>query len=341
MKKILLSVFIWMNIITLFAQNQADTTYTKLSDKDAQKVMNEIINKNEIKSSFLNKAVKQACTCLDSIPISGKSQKEISAKITDCIDREVNAFQMADMLMKTLSNSSKGDKVINIDLNKNNEQYVRYYRKIEEQLMDSCAKLKDMVKAENKETKYSISKNTDAQAEYNMGEKLSTRKKFNEAIPYYEKAVQIDPSFVFAWDNLAYCYRNTDQIEKAIGAYKKSLAINPYGEMPLQNLAVAYEFNKQYKEAIDAYRDYLEKYPDAVEAYYGLGRIYYIYEKDNEAGLDYFCKAYNLYVKMDSPYRVDAQKMINYIYSDMKKNKSEKKFKDILKKNNIEMSKKE
>jgi hypothetical protein len=85
----------------------------------------------------------------------------------------------------------------------------------------------------------------------------------------------------------------------------------------------------------------LDKYPDAVEAYYGLGRIYYIYEKDNETALDYFCKAYNLYVKMDSPYRVDAQKMINFIYSDMKKDKSEKKFKDILKKNNIEISKKE
>jgi tetratricopeptide (TPR) repeat protein len=141
--------------------------------------------------------------------------------------------------------------------------------------------------------------------------------------------------FVFAWDNLAICYRKTNQIDKSIEAYQQSLKINPYGEVPLQNIAVAYEYKKEYDKSIEAYQLYLKNYPDAVEAYYGIGRILFFYKNEEEEALENMCKAYNLYTKMSSPYRVDAEKVISQIYAQMKKQKKEKKFNEILKRNHL------
>ena len=54
-----------------------------------------------------------------------------------------------------------------------------------------------------------------------------------------------------------------------------------------------------------------------------------------EKALDNVCKAYNIYVKEKSPYRSDAEKVINMIYKEMKKDNKEEAFKKILKDNNI------
>jgi len=51
--------------------------------------------------------------------------------------------------------------------------------------------------------------------------------------------------------------------------------------------------------------------------------------------LDYMCKAYNIYVHDKSPYRSDAEKVINMIYTQMKKDNKEEEFNKILKDNNI------
>jgi hypothetical protein len=50
------------------------------------------------------------------------------------------------------------------------------------------------------------------------------------------------------------------------------------------------------------------------------------------------CKAYNLYIKMGSPYRTDAEKIMQLIYSELKKQGKEESFNKILKANNISNS---
>ena len=47
------------------------------------------------------------------------------------------------------------------------------------------------------------------------------------------------------------------------------------------------------------------------------------------------CKAYNLYVKQKSPYRVDAEAQISRIYLEMKKVNKTDRFNEILKENSI------
>lgn len=46
-------------------------------------------------------------------------------------------------------------------------------------------------------------------------------------------------------------------------------------------------------------------------------------------------KAYNIYVKQKSPYRTDAETLIQNVYHELKKQGKEKIFDEILKKNNI------
>ncbi len=151
----------------------------------------------------------------------------------------------------------------------------------------------------------------------------------------YEKAVEIDPEFAFAWDNIGISYRRLGDYDKALDAYNKSLAIDSTGLMPLQNIAIVYRFKKEYHKAIAAFDRLGTLDKDNPEIYFGKGQIYTAYLNDHENGLDNMCKAYNLYIQQKSPYRTDAEKIIQAIYAEMKKEGKQERFYEILKQHNI------
>ena len=82
---------------------------------------------------------------------------------------------------------------------------------------------------------------------YQKGQLDFEEKKYKEALKNYQKAVEIDKNFAFAWDNIGLCNRYLENYEDAIVAYEKSIKINPKGLMPLQNLAIVYSYKKDYK----------------------------------------------------------------------------------------------
>ncbi len=133
----------------------------------------------------------------------------------------------------------------------------------------------------------------------------------------FKKAVKKDKKFAFSCDNLGYSYRKTGKYKEAIENYKKSLELDPKGKMPLMNIAVAYQLDGDNKNTIKAYEKYEELYRNDPEGFYGLGRIYYL-EKDYKPELENMIQAYLLYVKMNSPYNIDAQKHILFIYNELK-----------------------
>ena len=98
---------------------------------------------------------------------------------------------------------------------------------------------------------------------------------------------------------------------------------------------MAYQYKKEYDKAIKSYEKLATIDKNNPEIYYGIGNIYAMNLKDYEKGLDNMCKAYNMYVKQKSPYRADAEKMINMIYGEMKEKGKEDVFNKILKENNI------
>lgn len=286
---------------------------------------------------------KNACMCIDSISASNKEKTEIVKQIHDCIDKQTGALQMMTLLSSAEDKEKdapevNGKKQIKLEFNtnKNSQQYKESYNQLERSLMKDCASLKTLINiAETKHEEFS--NNDEALDFYSKAVEFSKNEDWNNAIENYKFALEKDSKFTYAWDNLGICYRRIGEYDKALDAYQKSVKINPKGKMPLQNIAVTYIFKKEYQKAIDAYLNLDKIYPGDPEVYYGIGQIYALHLKDNENGLDYVAKAYNIYNEQKSPYRTDAEKILSMIYKSMKDQNKLDKFKEILNKNNIQL----
>jgi len=330
MRKLLLFIAACLFLsFSLFAQKEKNKK--KLSDEETKELFNQL---GFDSTRFLNQFAPRACSCIDSVDAAEKEKKKKIESFSKCIDEQVGPYQLAQQLLGSMGGSDK-NKVINISYDKNSDTYKSYYFQIERWLMDSCATLKQAISTNDVEREKSFSDNPDAMTAYNAGVGLLKKDKYAECIPFFEKAVSIDPEFAFAWDNLGICYRRTNQLDKAEKAYKASLKVDPAGKTPLQNLAVVYQLQKRDDEAIATYKEIVKYYPDDPEIYYGIGMVYYNNKKDWENALDNMCKAYNIYVAQKSPYRSDAEQVIQMIHAQMKKENKEDLFNKILKDNNI------
>lgn len=328
MKRVILALLLVCS--SLFSIAQKDKDSRKLSADESKQLLSQL---NFDSTKMLAEISANACNCIDSIRLSKKNHKEISSDIASCIDKQVNAYQLSMALMNSLKESGSTKIVVNID--KGTGSYKRYYYDIERWLKDSCASMNEAVASNNEESDLSMSNNPLAQSAYNMGIQFMKQNDLENAVSQFEKAVKIDPRFVFAWDNLGVCRRKTGKLDESLEAYNKSLELDPKGVTPLHNIPVVYEFQKKFEQAVAAYQRITTVYPDDPEAYYGAGRIYSYFLVDYEKALDYMCKAYNAYIELKSPYRVDAEKNINYLFGKMKADGKEARFYEILKANKI------
>lgn len=65
----------------------------------------------------------------------------------------------------------------------------------------------------------------DFQSNLNVAQALLEMEKWEEAIPYYEKAVELNPESQIAWNNLGVCYVRTGQTQKGQEAFDKAEAL--------------------------------------------------------------------------------------------------------------------
>jgi len=293
-------------------------------------------------STLLKELAENSCKCIDSISVYDKKKGDVTKEIHKCIDAQAGAYQMGKSLMDLDSLKEKaveknGKKEINISINmdKNSVEYRAAYYELERYLMTNCKSIKEKVASNDKQGKHSLSDNPEARELYSKGVDESKKENYKTALGLFEKAVKIDSAFAFAWDNIGICYRKLGDYDRALAAYKKSLEIDPEGLMPLQNIAVVYLYKKEYNNAIEAYQKLAEIDENNPEVYYGIGNIYASSLNEYEKGLDNMCKAYNLYIAQKSPYRTDAEKIIQTIYAEMKKQGKEDRFFEILKSHNI------
>lgn len=114
-----------------------------------------------------------------------------------------------------------------------------------------------------------------ARAYNNYGVELSqAHHNFKDAIPYFVKAIQMDPNYYDPRNNLAVAYANTDQMHLAIDVLHQGLRVNPYYPEGYNNLASFLFKDKQYDKAEAALHTALKLRPHYGKAYYNLGRIY-------------------------------------------------------------------
>lgn len=299
-------------------------------------------NKNLNSETLLKELSENGCQCIDSIAMYNKPKIEAVKAISECINKQTTTLQMGSKLMEIdiLKENAevleeKKQKNISINTNENSNEYKKYYYELERYMMNNCTSLKEKIASYEKQSVKSFTDNKKANEYYSKGLEESKKENLEKALQFFEKAVKEDSNFAFAWDNLGVIYRKLNKYDSAIEAYKKSIEIDPNGLMPLQNIAVVYQYKEEYQNAINAYKKLAEIDKNNPEIYYGIGNVYTTNLKDYEKGLENMCLAYNMYIEQKSPYRTDAEKIINIIYSEMKKQGKEEKFNQILKTHNI------
>lgn len=296
----------------------------------------------------IKKLSEKACKCTDEIS-SGLIKDEIIEKINFCITQAIINEQM-DESLKGLKDIQKllketkweakikeSDTIYVADEGSNNVILAdKNFKEIQDYMMQNCKRMITLVNSNDLASDKSYSSNVEAMKFYNDGNKYAEKGKNEKAIECYVKAVKADPEFAFAWDNLGLCYRKVNNYEEAIKCYKKSLEVDPYGILPIQNLAVVYEYTKDYKAAAETYIKLIESDYNNPEGYYGAGRTYYT-AGEYEKGVDNMFKAYVIYSETKSPYVNDAAKNLSFFYKDLKDKGKENIFKEMAKKNNVNL----
>ena len=80
-----------------------------------------------------------------------------------------------------------------------------------------------------------------------FGIKVAENGLWNEALYRWQKAVELDPSYAAAWNNLAIAYEHEGKFDQAKKAYEKALELDPKNLMIRQNYDLFKEINDRTK----------------------------------------------------------------------------------------------
>jgi serine/threonine protein kinase/Flp pilus assembly protein TadD len=103
------------------------------------------------------------------------------------------------------------------------------------------------------------------------GDKLH---QFKEGIYYINKAIEIDPLYKVAYNQLAYAYDQRGDFDKSIWAINKYIDLAPDEANPYDSRADLYAYNGKLDQAIESYKKALEIKPDF---YMSLPKLGYMY----------------------------------------------------------------
>ena len=84
---------------------------------------------------------------------------------------------------------------------------------------------------------------SDAKEQVAFGISVAQRGLWREAIYRWEKAIEIDPTYAAAFNDLAIAYEHEGQLEKARKAYEKAIELDPNNPEIRQNLELFKEIN--------------------------------------------------------------------------------------------------
>jgi len=84
---------------------------------------------------------------------------------------------------------------------------------------------------------------SDAREQVEFGINVAQRGLWREAIYRWERAVELDPQYAAAFNDLGIAYEHEGQLEKARKAYERALALDPSNAQIRQNYDLFKEIN--------------------------------------------------------------------------------------------------
>src|SRR5690349_23044639 len=125
-----------------------------------------------------------------------------------------------------------------------------------------------------------------------------------KALPYFEKAIESDNTYVEAWAQAGFCNEKLGKHAEALEASKKAVSLRPSAESYF-NIGLANFYLKQDREAADAYRASIKLDPyNSADAYYALGLVYRDWGKADEE-----IQAYKQAIKLRPDYTVAYERL--------------------------------
>lgn len=132
-------------------------------------------------------------------------------------------------------------------------------------------------------------KNKRAAAEslYSQGVALLSRDDYARALPYFEKAVETDPTYAEAWYQAGFSYGLIGRHADALKASKQAAKLRPDWAETYVNIGASSYALGQYKEAVDAYKQAVRLDDGKAETQYALGLSLEKVNRTDEEALAY------------------------------------------------------
>lgn len=99
------------------------------------------------------------------------------------------------------------------------------------------------------------------------------KKQYAEAIPWYKKALEVNPEFIPAWFFMANAVYETGDKQQSIDCYQKVLSLAPSYFWAYNNVGSIYEELERNTEALQYFRKALEIEPGHHKALFNIGVV--------------------------------------------------------------------
>jgi tetratricopeptide (TPR) repeat protein len=109
---------------------------------------------------------------------------------------------------------------------------------------------------------------------HEIGRLFASGKDYEQAITYYERAIQIRPTLMGIWDNKGVALQKIGRYDQAIVAYEQAIALSSRHANAYKHLGHAYKDQGNYTAAIEAYQAAVELRPKDASLYVNLGHAY-------------------------------------------------------------------
>jgi eukaryotic-like serine/threonine-protein kinase len=123
---------------------------------------------------------------------------------------------------------------------------------------------------------------------YSLGKKNGDEKGFAEALPYYQRAIELDPGFAMGYKAVGGTYSSLGELERAREYFTKAFQLREHAsEREKLTITASYyqSVTGELDKAVQNFREEIESYPREAGGYSALGLVYAeqgLYEKAAE-----------------------------------------------------------
>jgi len=109
---------------------------------------------------------------------------------------------------------------------------------------------------------------------FNSGVQFYNQREFSKAIQAYQKVIELDPTYIEAYNNLGIIYQEIGNLDRAFEAFQKSIEINPQYEKGHNNLGIILYLKGRNEEALEAFQKALTINSNNIESHINLGVLF-------------------------------------------------------------------